>query len=76
MKRLNGIFPPIGTIVRGHDEAYTVRAVDDHGVELSLATLADYRIANARVPAEVHSVYEHTLIMPQRSPFGPIRVLG
>lgn len=73
--RLNGIQPPVGTLVRGM-EPLVVTAVDEAGCTLRLATTKDYAAANTREPREIHSVYEHMLLMQQPSPFGRIRRMG
>ena len=73
--RLNGISPPIGTLLRG-TEPLVVTAVDAAGCTVRLAKMPDYHAANSRKPLEIHSVYEHILLSPQRSPFGPIRRIG
>lgn len=73
--RLNGIDPPIGTLLPGV-EPLVVIAVDNQGVELRAATNADFMQANMRKPAEVHSVYEHSLIPRRSTPFGMARVMG
>lgn len=100
--RLNGIDPPIGTLLPGveplvvtgytSDNHYEIDDVSGYycicgaewlcpgwymdGVELRVATNADFMAANLRKPAEVHSVYEHNLIPIRRTPFGLARVMG
>jgi len=73
--RLNGITPPVGTLLSGI-EPLVVTETDGHGAVLRLATTNDYMAANLRKPAEIHSVYEHHLIPPRQSIFGLIRVMG
>lgn len=99
--RLNGIDPPIGTLLPGLEPlVVTGYTSEDHweedssdglcncgnewicpgwymdGVKLRLATSPDYMVVNTREPKEVHSVYEHSLILPRHTPFGPARVMG
>lgn len=75
VRYLNGMFPPVGTLLPGI-EPYVVRAHTDTGVELITAQTRHYLMANSRKPAEVHSVYEHNLIPPRRTVFGLARVMG
>lgn len=81
--RLNGIDPPIGTLLPGIEPLVVTNYVYESwldvagfGVELYAATNADFMQANLRDPAEVHSVYEHNLIPPRRTVFGLVRVMG
>lgn len=75
MKRMNGVLPPVGTLLPGL-EPMVVDSGGEAGVTVRLATNTDFMAANTRQPAEVHSVYEHHLIVPRRSPFGPLRVMS
>lgn len=73
--KLNGIKPPIGTLLRGM-EPLVVSEHTETGVRLRLAQSPDFMAANMREPREVHSVYEHHLIPQRWSVFGPIRAMG
>jgi len=73
--RLNGITPPVGTLLPGI-EPVVVMQVIDNGVWLRKATSPDFELAGRRMPRQVHSVYEHKLIPRRMTVFGLARVMG
>ncbi len=78
--RLNGITPPVGTIMPGSlrtmMQPLVVEAVDKNGVDLRVATQTDYKLLAGRNPMRVNSVYEFRMIRRHNSPFGLIREMG
>lgn len=81
--RLNGIAPPVGTLLPGIEPLVVEESFySDHPdwyqprCTLRLATNHDFMNANLRAPREVHSVYEHSLIPRRMTVFGMARVIG
>lgn len=64
MSRMNGVFPPVGTIVGAPEAglALVVEAQDEHGVVCRSATAQDFGRLMLAQEGQPWSVYEHAAL--------------